>query len=557
MASFFRSISLKIFGVAAGLLAIMIASALWSGFLTQQVHLQFRTFNEALFPMTLRIAELRAVVVAETLPLDRTGAECRAQLDALAAKAGALSREAESLRANGAKLAQLERNKLELARLEPMLAELAVHQTQLASLLRVACATDDPAADAAARTQAQEVTRRAEAINEEIDGFVLEGATIVGDNQDAARRATLAMIGAAGLVGLMLAWVIARGMTRPIARLQAGARAVGEGRLDTEVPVTSKDEIADVTRAFNSMVSELREKERIKETFGQYVDPRVVADLMAAGSDRSTTGEKQVATLFFSDIAGFTALSERLAPSTLVNLINAYFSEMSGAIRDRSGVIDKYIGDAIMAFWVPPFAEATTQAADACAAALEQFARLEAFTARVPDLIGMRRDLPRIDIRVGLATGEVVVGSIGSEQARSFTVMGDTVNFGSRLEGANKAYGTRILIDGATRDAAGGAVETREIDLVTVVGRQEPLRIFELAAMAGELPAERRKLFDAYEAALTPYRAGDWAAAAKGFEAALAVDASDGPAQAMLARLKAAKLKAPAGWAGVSTLTEK
>ncbi|MFC3713378.1 adenylate/guanylate cyclase domain-containing protein [Sphingoaurantiacus capsulatus] len=557
MASFFRSISLKIFGVAAGLLAIMIATALWSGFLTQQVHLQFRTFNEALFPMTLRIAELRAVVIAETVPLDRTGGQCRAQLDALAAKAGALAGEAESLRANGAKLAQLERNKLELARLEPMLAELAGHQTHLAALLRAACDTDDPAADAAARTQAGEVVARAEAINAEIDGFVLEGATIVGDNQDAARRATLAMIGAAGLVGLMLAWVIARGMTRPIARLQAGARAVGEGQLDTEVPITSKDEIADVTRAFNAMVSELREKERIKETFGQYVDPRVVADLMAAGSDRSTTGEKQVATLFFSDIAGFTALSERLAPSTLVNLINAYFSEMSGAIRDRSGVIDKYIGDAIMAFWVPPFADATTQAADACAAALEQFARLERFAARVPDLIGMRRDLPRIDIRVGLATGEVVVGSIGSEQARSFTVMGDTVNFGSRLEGANKAYGTRILIDGATRDAADGAVETREIDLVTVVGRQEPLRVFELAAMAGELPAERRRLFDLYEAALAPYRGGDWAAAAKGFEAALKLDAGDGPAQAMLARIKASKLKASAGWAGVSTLTEK
>ena len=555
MASFFRSISLKIFGVAVCLLVIMAVAALWAGSLTQQVHLQLRTFNSALFPMTLRIAELRSLVIVESVPSPTTGPACRTRVSDLAGRTAALIAEAQSLRTTGAQLAVLDRNRIELARLEPMLAELAYQHRRLADMLRAGC--DSPVGAAAARAQVHEVARRAEAINREIDSFVIEGARIVGGHQQAALRATLAMIGAAGLVGLMLAWVIARGMTRPIARLQAGALAVRSGRLETEVPVTSRDEIGDVTRAFNAMVGELREKERIKETFGQYVDPRVVAGLVAAGSDRATSGEKQVATLFFSDIAGFTALSERLAPATLVNLINAYFSEMSAPIRDRSGVIDKYIGDAIMAFWVPPFSDAATQAADACAAALEQFERLDAFAARIPDLIGMRRGIPSIDIRIGIATGEVVVGSIGSEQARSFTVMGDTVNSGSRLEGANKAYGTRILIDGNTRDAAGDAIEVREIDLVTVVGRGEPLRIYELAAMAGGLPAGRRASFDRYEKALALYRAGDWTGARAAFEAVLAVDADDGPARAMIARIDAGAGAPPTGWTGVSTLTQK
>lgn len=312
-----------------------------------------------------------------------------------------------------------------------------------------------------------------------------------------------------------------------------------------------------MTHAFNAMIEELREKERIKATFGQYVDPRVVAGLVDDGADRSTTGEKQIATLFFSDIAGFTPLAERLAPSTLVRLINAYFTAMSKRIRDRHGIIDKYIGDAIMAFWVPPFAEATQQAALACMAALDQLTALEAFRTEVPDLIGMRRDLPTIDIRIGIATGEVVVGSIGSEHARSFTAMGDTVNFGSRLEGVNKLYGTRILIDATTRDMADDAIEAREIDLVRVVGREEPLRIYELAAVKGGLGPERRALFQAYADGLALYRRAEWAAARTAFAAGFDHVPDDGPTRAMLDRVAFLESRPPQAWNGVWKLDGK
>ncbi|HET6969624.1 MAG TPA: adenylate/guanylate cyclase domain-containing protein, partial [Phenylobacterium sp.] len=274
-------------------------------------------------------------------------------------------------------------------------------------------------------------------------------------------------------------------------------------------------------------------------------------------ADRVTAGQKELATVYFSDMAGFTSISERLAPATVVALVNGYFSEMSRPIRDRHGLIDKYIGDGIMAFWAPPFSEARDQAALACAAALEQFERLEDFRRRVPDITGLRRDAPLIDMRVGLATGEVLVGSIGSEISRSFTVMGDTVNFGSRLEGANKAYGTHILIDQRTREMAGGAVEAREIDLVAVVGREEPLRVFELAALAGALPAERAELFGLYAEALASYRKGDWVGAERGFLAAIKRAPDDGPSKAMLERTRQLRAAPPPAWDGAWRLTSK
>jgi len=566
MASVFRSISLKIFGVSLGLLVLMVATALWSAHLTNQVNLQLRALSRSLFPLAMTLSDLPTVVQAEEAhtgtgldtPDAAAVAKCRTTAAAQGAAADRLVLQAQKYRDLGARLAVLERNKIKLAALQPMLAELDYQQDALNRLMVTACEHDasDVQMDRA-REQAREVERLSENVTGEIKDFVTEGMVVVGDNQKLAMEVNLLMIGSAALVGLMLAWLVSRGLTRPIIRLQAGARAVSAGQLaEAEVRVTTRDEIGDVTHAFNIMVEDLREKERIKEAFGQYVDPRVVAGLIGGGH-YSTVGEKQIATLFFSDMAGFTAISERLAPSTLVDLVNAYFSEMAIPIRDRSGIIDKVIGDAIMAFWVPPFVEANLQASLACAAALDQFARLEAFQARVPDVIGLRRDIPIIDFRIGLASGEVVVGSIGSAQARSFTVMGDTVNFASRLEGANKIYGTRVLIDDATHDMAGDSIESREIDSIAVVGREEPVHIYELGAMAGELSAERRRVFDLYADALGHYRLGKWDPAAKALHAALQRDPSDGPSKTLLARIEAFKAAPPKAWDGVWRMTAK
>ena len=199
-----------------------------------------------------------------------------------------------------------------------------------------------------------------------------------------------------------------------------------------------------MTAAFNRMVEQLRLKERIRETFGKYVDPRVVEGLI----DRpalAAEGQRRVMTVLFCDVKGFTGASEGMTPQGLVKVMNRYFSTMSAPIRHHQGIIDKYIGDAIMAYWGPPFTEDAEQARLASLAALDMLERVAPLRAEFPELLGVRSLPIAFDIRIGIATGEALVGSIGSELMMSYTVMGDTVNLASRLEGANKVYGGRVL----------------------------------------------------------------------------------------------------------------
>ena len=562
----FRSISFKIFGVSLGLLVMMVATAVWSTRSSEQVHRQLQTMGQSLFPLSVALGNLKSVVQAQTVTADfylNTPDQKAVQI--CVGKAQGQKRAAASLLtavkrygARGFEITDLEQNKLAFASLQPMIAELEFQENRLSQMTLGGCALDAGAVQmGAAKLQADDVLRLVDTISGEINTFVEASAQRVAESQKTAMQASILMTASAGLVGLMLAWLISRGLTRPIIRLQAGARAVGAGLLeDAHVLVTSRDEVGDVTHAFNTMIVDLREKERIKETFGQYVDPRVVADLIGGGA-HSSSGEKQIATLFFSDIIGFSAIAERLAPSTLVDLVNAYFSEMSQPISDNTGIIDKYIGDAIMAFWVPPFVDATKQAELACRAALEQYAKLEAFRLQVPDVIGLRRDIPLIDFRAALSTGEVVVGSVGSETARSFTVMGDTVNQASRLEAANKIYGTRLLIDHETFSRAGRAFETRQIDDIIVLGRLQSIRIYELVSLAGELDPTRRRAFDLYEEGLEHYRVAKWDMAEMALQAALELSPNDGPSRTLLARIAQFRRAEPEDWTGVWSMISK
>lgn len=567
MASFFRSISTKIFGIAVGLLLVMLLVSFWSAEAIHRVNRQLATLSESTLPLALTVQDLRSTMLDEYIVLERhrlgdgDDEACKVTFDREAAVARADLERAGSRVARGLELAITERNKLELARLQPLVAEMtAAHDRYITSALRVCAARsagDRTEAYDDNRTDALALQGEIDGVSAELDNFTRRSALIVEGGERNAMEVNLLLIAIASVVGLFLAWLVSRGLTRPIQRLRDGARAVEQGQLDREVLITSRDEIGDVTRAFNEMLAELRAKERIKETFGQYVDPRVVAQLIGNEAGRSSSGSKQIASLFFSDIAGFTPIAERLAPAALVTLVNDYFATMSAPIRERHGIIDKYIGDSIMAFWVPPFVDAADQARQACEAALAQFEELRDFRTRLPDLIGLRRDIPHIDMRVAICTGEVVVGSIGPDFARSFTVMGDTVNFASRLEGANKVYGTHILIDEATAQRAGAAVAVREVDLLGVVGRSEPLRIFELMAMAGKLDARQAELLARFEEAAVAYRAGAWAQAEAGFVAALAVTPEDGPSRVMLERVRRFIGEPPAAWDGVWRMTSK
>jgi class 3 adenylate cyclase len=241
-----------------------------------------------------------------------------------------------------------------------------------------------------------------------------------------------------------------------------------------------------------------------------------------------------------------------MTPSAMVTILNEYLSVMSKAVREHEGIVDKYIGDAVMAFWGPPFNAPEAQSRLACLAGLAQLGRLALFQQSLPELTGIRLGLPDVDIRIGIATGDVVVGNVGSEVTKSYTVMGATVNVASRLQTVNKIYGTHILINEATAAQVKDTIELREIDSIVVAGTSEPQRVYEVLGRTGELDTSRSKLRDHFTAALGAYRRQEWSEARAALEAGLALVADDGPSRVLLARVAHFAEHAPSrDWNGV------
>ncbi len=291
-----------------------------------------------------------------------------------------------------------------------------------------------------------------------------------------------------------------------------------------------------------------RKRSQLKRAFALYLSTAVIDRMLASDKLPTLGGEERELTLFFSDIAGFTGISEHLGPVKLVSLMNTYLAAMTDIIEEHGGFVDKYIGDAIVAVFGAPH-EAPDHALNAVRAALECRARL----ANMQHEFDKPADMV-IRARIGLNTGTVLVGNIGSKRRFNYTVMGDPVNVAARLEGVNKQYGTSILMSESTAAACGEAVLAREIDRVRVKGRDASTRLIEPLAEARSAREADRARADAYGAALTAYQAGDFAAAAEAF-AALA--ATDPPARMLEAQAREHIGTPPATWDGVTTLKSK
>jgi adenylate cyclase len=269
-------------------------------------------------------------------------------------------------------------------------------------------------------------------------------------------------------------------------------------------------------------------------------------------------GQRCIVTVLFCDMRGFSTLSEGMTPQGLVKVMNRYLTVMSEPIRDHKGIIDKYIGDAIMAYWGPPFIEQANEAELACQAAISMIGRVGALREELPELLGVRHIPVECDLRIGIATGEALVGSIGSEFMMSFTVMGDAVNLASRLEAANKIYGSRALISETTMAAAGATIEVREIDRVMVLGQSRPQTVFEIMGRRGELAPDQDLLRTRYSEGLAAYRARQWSEAQSALKAALETAPGDGPSQTLLDRIATMESNPPAAdWDGSWRLDQK
>lgn len=270
-------------------------------------------------------------------------------------------------------------------------------------------------------------------------------------------------------------------------------------------------------------IVEGREKRMIRGAFGKFVSPEVVSELVADPSRLKLGGEKRPISILFSDLAGFTSLSESMEPERLVAILNDYLDEMAEIVLHERGTLDKYIGDAIMALYGAPTAF-DDHALRACRTALAMQRRLEGLNDEWRSL-----GLPYLRMRIGINTGSPVVGNIGGEKRFDYTALGDAVNLAARLEPACKTYGISIMIAQNTREQAGDAVVVREMDRLAVYGKSEPVAVYELVGMAGELLGDRAEVLRLYDAGLSAYRDRDFELALRYFEAALETDPEDGP----------------------------
>jgi adenylate cyclase len=272
-------------------------------------------------------------------------------------------------------------------------------------------------------------------------------------------------------------------------------------------------------------IVEGREKRMIKGAFGKYLAPSVVEELMNDPSRLKLGGDRRHISMLFSDLAGFTSMSEVLSPEKLVAVLNQYLHEMADLVKQEGGMVDKYIGDAIMALYGAPNA-LPDHAVRVCSTAVRMQRRLE-------ELNGIWRQgdptWPQLKVRIGINTGDPVVGNIGGADKIDYTALGDSVNLAARLEPACKSYGVGIMIAQRTREEAGAAIQVRELDMLAVYGKQEPIRVYELLALAGDDIGDQRDVLEQYERGLAAFRHRDFELALQYFRAALELNPDDGP----------------------------
>jgi adenylate cyclase len=298
-------------------------------------------------------------------------------------------------------------------------------------------------------------------------------------------------------------------------------------------------------------MTEERKRREIREAFSHYVSPSLVQELTKNPERLALGGEEARLTVLFADIRDFTRVAEGLSPPVLVKLMNDYLTPMTEVILRSGGTVDKYMGDAIMAFWgAPVWLE--DHPVRACRAALGMLDRLSEL-----QVLWEKAGIPRLDIGIGLSTGRVTVGNMGSATRFDYTVMGDTVNLGSRLEALNKEYGTRIIVPKYTYEDVKEEFILRPLDVVRVKGKDRPIKIYELMGERSD-GTGLREVSELFEAGLNGYGERDWDKAEESFRKVLRLRPDDGPSQVFLTRIDSLRAAGPPeDWDGVFTAMAK
>ena len=297
---------------------------------------------------------------------------------------------------------------------------------------------------------------------------------------------------------------------------------------------------------------ERKQKGFIKGAFSQYLSPTVIDQIVENPDMLQLGGEKREMTPFFSDIQGFSTISEGLTPEELVQLLNEYLTAMCDIVSSYHGTIDKFEGDAIIAFWGAPL-ELPDHATVACHAAIDMQKKNEEMRKTLRE-----QNRPMLYTRIGMSSGPVVVGNMGSADRMDYTMMGDVVNLAARLEGVNKFYQTFTMISQSTYELAKDDIDTRQLDIIRVVGKKEPISVYEVLERKNQTSSEKSGVVEKYLKALKLYEERNFADASKEFEKVLAIDPDDGPSQTYVKRCGVFLETPPEkDWDGVYTFTEK
>lgn len=395
----------------------------------------------------------------------------------------------------------------------------------------------------------------------DIEGRKTIGQLVIGRDVDTgfaallAVRNALALAALASLIVAMIAGaVFAQRLAKPVLAIEKAATKVADGDLDVQVEATGPTEIQRLADSFNAMTRGLRERQKLERTFKRYLAPEVV-DYLLNNPEAQQGGQRRTLTVMFSDIAGFTNFAETRPPEEVVEILNTYLAELANAISISGGVVDKFIGDNAMGFFGAPIPR-PDHAARACLAALRQLEALQRIV-----LLDRAKNWPKLSVRIGIHSGDMVVGNVGGHQTQDYTVVGDAVNLASRIEGANKVYHTQVLLTEETKAAVEAnpthSFRFREVDLVRVIGKQTPVRLYTLDGLADDKPAISDEAAQAYALGLSAYRVGAFAEAAAQFRLAADNAPHDGPCAEMVSRCEALRRDPPLHWDGVWSLTSK
>ena len=299
-------------------------------------------------------------------------------------------------------------------------------------------------------------------------------------------------------------------------------------------------------------ITEERERKKIRGAFSYYVSNSVVNEMLKDTKKLKLGGDKKDLSVLFSDIRGFTTISEGLTPEELVNLLNEYLTVMTDIVFKYNGTLDKYIGDAIMAIYGAPL-EQPDHPSKACRSAIDMIEGLKRLNEK-----WIQEGKTPLDIGIGINTGPMMVGNMGSDQRFDYTVMGDAVNLGSRLEGANKSYRTNILISESTYKRVKDEFVCMELDSVRVKGRILPVSIYQLVGERDYVPIDHLEAINYFHKGLQFYRKQEWDKAIEAFDTVSAMNKDLYPAELYIKRARDLKAAPPpAGWDGVFTMKEK